>query len=86
MVCWLGLFRAEEILASSLLAAMPAELVKPACSTHESEQETVYNIHCMQHPQVRARNRIQNSQGHKLAACAGRDQCAALLRDLGPAL
>ena len=45
MVCWLGLFRAEEILASSLLAAMPAELVKPACSTHESEQETVYKIH-----------------------------------------
>lgn len=30
MVCWLGLFRAEEILASSLFAAMPAELVKPA--------------------------------------------------------
>ena len=45
MVCWLGLFRAEEILASSLLAAMPAELVKPAYSTRESEQETVYQIH-----------------------------------------
>ena len=30
MVCWLGLFRADDILASSLLAAMPAELVKPA--------------------------------------------------------
>ena len=41
MVCWLGLFRAEEILASSLLAAMPAELVKPAYSTHESEQVTM---------------------------------------------
>ena len=40
MVCWLGLFRAEEILASSLLAAIAEQ---PHAAPRV--QETVYKIH-----------------------------------------